>query len=89
MPHTIKASRVLAEMLFFNTSPVLSVFPSPNRRPTTGVNPESGAEDNGEIEHVVYETGCSQFCRAMMPYHEGISKSQYDNAYLSDNDREP
>ena len=47
---------------------------------------ESRAENDGQVEHVVHETGCGQFLRAVVPDHQGIGKPQYDDPNLSDDD---
>ena len=46
-------------------------------------------EDNGKVEHVVHEAGSRKFRRAVVSDHQRIGKSQYDDSYLSDDDREP
>ena len=50
---------------------------------------KTGTEDNGQSEHVVDEAGGSQFRCTVVSYHQGIRKSQDDDAYLSDDDRNP
>ena len=52
------------------------------RQPVT----ESRAEDDGQVEHVVHETGCGQFLRTVVPNHQGIGKTQHDDPDLSDDD---
>ena len=63
---------------------VLSEQTAHNGRQSIG---KSCTEDNGKIEHVIDEAGSSQFCRTVMSDHQRISKSQYDNSYLPNDNR--
>ena len=40
---------------------------------------EAGCKDDDQIEHIVHETGGSQFLGAVMAYHERIGKTEYNH----------
>ena len=49
---------------------------------------EAGAEDDGQVEHVVHEAGSCQFGGAVVANHQRVGKAEDDDADLSDDDGE-